>query len=330
MSVISIPPTPTFKEVNDAIELRWDHETTRVRALNWTSLDDQSKADNSVAAAHKSAVALLAAIKAIGADAPADQSKFTTSYQQAWLNLLASIIKNGNSPETRQSVLDQAQDQMAASYQTFQSTVQNAPTPDQAVEDALEEINQVISFTQELGTVAVAVPLKSAVSNVLSRDYPGLEWNDLTPPVQDNVLGSALADIGFGAPLVASALKWMGRISLGLSVIFAFWDASDGPDATYSLRLSKSLVDVGVSWEAGAIVSDAFEDSDAATVMGMVWGAEGDLAAALIPTGFGIVVGLAVTAIADAIFDLIFGTGVDIPAQLRVAITLPITVPITL
>ena len=329
MSVISISQNPTFKEVSDAIELRWDHETTRVRALNWTSLDDQSKADNSVAAAHKSAVALLAAIKAIATDAPADQSQFTASYQQAWLNLLASIIKNGNSPETRQSVLDQAQSQMAASYQTFQSTVQNAPTPDQAVEDALEEINQVISFTQDLGTVAVGVPLKSAVRDILFRDYPRLAWSDLTPPAQDSVIGSALAEIGFKLPEVALALKWMGRISLGLSVIFAFWDASDGDAATYSLRLSKSLVDLGASWEAGAIVSDAFEESDAATVMGMVWGTGGDLAAALIPTGFGIVVGLVVTAIADAIFDLIFGTGVDIPAQLRVAITLPITVPIT-
>jgi hypothetical protein len=329
MSVISISQNPTFKEVNDAIELRRDHEITRVRALNWTSLADKSRALDSVMAAEKSALALLDAIKAIATDAPADQSAFTSSYQQAWLNLLASIIKNGNSPETRQSVLDQAQDQMAASYQTFQNTVQSAPSPDQVVEDSLEEINQVITLTQELGTIAVDVPVKSAVRNILLRDYPRLAWSDLTPGAQDGVIGEALAEIGFKLPEVALALKWMGRISLGLSVIFAFWDASDGDAATYSIRLSKSLVDLGTGWEAGAIVSDAFEESDAAIVMGMVWGTGGDLAAALIPTGFGIVVGLVVTAIADAIFDLIFGTGVDIPAQLRVAITLPITVPIT-
>jgi hypothetical protein len=321
MNRIIIPINPTADDVTAAVSQRFALETTNIKQLKWANASARNSAQTSAANAYTGANDFVAAIASAVAKATAAEQPLVAPYQQAWLNFAASIVKNGSSSDSRTSVFLSASTQLATSWQNIDSSISTASNVPSAVEAALGDIQQVIDFLNNLGSVAINLPLRTHIRATLASDYPGRTWSQLSEEEQGQVTATAIERAGLQN--AATALKYLGRLSLGISVILAFWNAADNAN-NFTATLSKSVVEIGASYAGGDVAGDAFTGSYLPDAMA-AWGLEGELAAALIPIGFAIVSGILIVGLVDVLFDLIFGTGTSIPASLRVAITVPIT-----
>ncbi len=296
-------------------------ETTNIKQLKWANASVRNSAQTSAANAYTGANDFVAAIARAVANATAAEQPLVASFQQAWLNFAASIVKNGSGSDSRTSVFQSASTQLSTTWQNIDSSVSNATNAGSAVEAALGDIQQVIDFVNNLGSVAINLPLRSHIRAAMATDYPGRTWSQLSEDEQGQATVTAIESAGL--PNAATALEYLGRLSLGISVILAFWNAADKAN-NFTATLSKSVVEIGASYAGTDVAGDAFTGSDLPEAMA-AWGVEGEVAAALIPIGFAIVSGILIVGLVDVLFDLIFGTGNSIPASLRVAITVPLT-----
>ena len=322
MANISIPKNPTAAQLRAGINQRFELETSNNESLKWKGSDEQDKAQTSILNARDSALALVKKIEAVGANATPAEQQLLEPFKNAWLDWLATIVRNGNSTDTRKLATDNASSQVATAWQNIQNTVQSASDTEAVIQDALSDIGQVVSFVNEIGTVAIDAPLASYGRAALQRLYAGKTWSALTDDQRATVTVQALSDAGLTD--VAEAVEFLGTISLGISVIVAFWQAADDANNYFS-SLSESLLNIGAGQVGGNLASQSLASSDAADVLFDAFGADADLLAAVIPTGFGIIGGIVFAALADILFSLIFGSGNGISPNLEVSLTVPLT-----
>jgi hypothetical protein len=321
-NVIILPKNPTAKNLSNAITQRFDLETSNNSGLQWQGPDEQDAAQMSIKNAYTGALDLVKTIEDVVKDAPTVLQPLIAPYQQVWFNWLGSIILNGSSTDTRRLAIHHASSQIGTKWQSVQSDVQSASDPNAAVKDALNQFGQALSFVNSIGTVAINIPLASYTRAATSRLYPGTAWSSLTSDERDIVTVTSLQEAGLTG--VSEAINVLGDISLGVSVILAFWQSSDNAHGYFS-KLSTSLVDIGAGQVGGNLTSKAISNSDAGDVLLDTFGSDADLLTAVIPTGFGLVVGLVFTALADLIMNLIFGADQPPSPNLVVSLTVPLT-----
>lgn len=324
MPAIIVPKNPTSDDLTKAISQRFHLETARIKSLSWPSANSRDAAQNAVRAAYDGANALLAAIPNATANAPDALQPLTGPYQQAWLNLLGAIVKHGNSAESRHSLFDDAGTKLTASWQTIVTTVQDAPDAGDAVQAQLGQLEDATNFLNEIGTVAINIPIRSHLRNVMAAKYPGKVWSALSDGEQEAAMDAAVEEAGLSG--AQTAIDYLGLTAVAISVGLAFLDSANDA-SSYAIDLSKSLTEIGLNYAGDTLASEAFAASDAADTLALWLGTTGELVAALIPVGFGVALGIAVGAVVDVLWNVIFGVD-NIPSELLVSITVPITVPI--
>ena len=110
---------------------------------------------------------------------------------------------------------------------------------------------------------------------------------------------------------------------LGLTVGIAVWDAIDErTETTRSILQNASGIGLGLALDVALEEAPLESAVDALVGAGLI--GEASISAALAPTGIGILIGLAVSALIDLFFSL-FWTDVTFPPRLVVALTAPMT-----
>jgi hypothetical protein len=332
MATINIPDNPTKKQLSEAISQRFYAETSAITQAQWNpgSGDDGTVlsldvAQERVKDAYTSANAFLEAIEKMVASVPDAEQKLVAPFQQAWWNFVGTVLRN-DSPDTRKALLDSSSPQLTTSWQNIDTQIQQAPDLSDAIKQAIQNLQTVADYMSDVRQVSIDLPLREHFRAVLNEFYPDDgPWSEFSQSAKDNVTALALERAGLKG--ASEAVEFFGYLSLAVSVGLAFWDAINNSN-NYAPRLFNNLLQIGGGFAGGILTANAWAGSDASVVMGMVWGTGGDILAALIPTGVGLLVGLGVAALIGVLFTAIFGDGTDIPASLRVAITVPITTTI--
>jgi len=279
-------------------------------------------------------------------------------YIDAFQTLVGVVLRKSRSSDVRLSVITEAGIRAESHWKEIQDSVDNAApgSVDDLVREILGDLNDAIDAARALAKAlpAGAIAGKRLIfdrklrqlAGVLPPSVPGgPSVNDIAmSEISRSVIPAPPVETGGVAALgkkVLGRIKTFGTLAFGVTLALAVWDAIDTQtETTRSILQNAAGIALGVTLDkaletpienvadaAIGAVNETLSQAAAPLFDGLAAGAligETSTVAAMLPTGIGVVIGFAVSALVDLFFS-IFWTDVTFPPGLVVVLTNPLT-----